>query len=65
MVPNEKAPCGACVVLFLRLLVRRLFTTPPAPFFELYFTLNFFLVFAAPVVYALAFGAGKFYKKIL
>jgi len=38
---------------------------PFAPFFELYFPLHFFLVFAAPIVNMLAFAAGEFYKLVL
>jgi len=38
---------------------------PFAPFFELYFAFNFFLVFAAPIVDLFAFAAGEFYKLVL
>lgn len=42
-----------------------LLLAPLAPFFNLDFSLDFFLVLSAPVVDALAFGAREFYEKIL
>jgi hypothetical protein len=45
--------------------VLRLLSAPFAEFFELDFFSNEFLVFAGPVIYALAGSAGEFYKSIL
>ncbi len=42
-----------------------LFLTPFAPFFELYFSLNLFPVFSAPVIGSFAFTADEFDEKIL
>jgi len=42
-----------------------MFFTPLAMLLEINFPLNFFFVFAAPVIDSFAFFAGQFYEKIL
>jgi hypothetical protein len=51
--------------LFLYFVMSGVFFAPFAKFLELYSSLNFFLVFSAPIVNAFAFTAGKFYKLVL
>ncbi len=46
-------------VLFLPLLVNRLLFAPLAKLLELNFALNFFAIFAGPVVRPFALSAGK------
>ena len=45
--------------------MRCLFLAPFAPLFKLYFTSYFFLIFATPVVYALASSTGELDESIL
>ena len=52
-------------MLFLGLLMYRLFAAPLAVFLEFDFTLNRFLIFLRPVVRPAAFRAGEFYQTIL
>jgi len=51
--------------LLLAFFVLGVFTAPLTVLFKFKFFNHQFLVFAGPVVYALAGSAGKFYKSIL
>ena len=51
--------------LLLYLVMSGMFFAPFAKLLECYFTLNFFLIFSAPVIDAFTLTAGKFYKLIL
>jgi len=63
---NNKTPSlSEGVLLFLYLFVRGSLFTRRAKLLELYFSLNFLLVFPAPIVDGLTVGTGKFYKLVL
>jgi hypothetical protein len=53
------------IKLFLNFFVLGLLAAPLAVFFKLDLFSNELLIFAGPVIYALASSAGEFYKPIL
>ena len=63
--PTTRLPLLGGGLLFLGFLMHRALHAPLAKFLELNFALNFFLVFLAPVIGALAGGAGELDEAVL